>query len=303
MSKSNKRGIAANLLFLTTAMIWGLSIVAQRFGADHMTPFAFNGIRYLLGGTCMLPVILLFERHGTPWRDRRLLLSSLVTGVILFVASVLQQLGLTMMGNAGRAGFITGLYTVLVPILCLVLFRSRTHVNVWIGAVCAAVGLYLISVTDGSFSLSLGDVLVFIGAFFWAGHIVAIDRLGGAISSLRFACLQFLVCGVLSTVTALLLEPPIQLAAVRGAAIPLVYCSVMSTGVAYTLQIIGQKMGAHPAAAAIILSTETVFAGLGGMLLLHERMTVQGYIGCLLIFAGILLSQWWPMRKRKTSES
>ena len=297
MPKMKKGGIAANLMFLATAMIWGLAFTAQRLGADHLAPFSFNGIRYILGGLCMLPVILMFERRGTPWRDRRLWTASLITGFILFAASVLQQLGLSMTGDAGKSGFITGLYTVLVPILCALLFRQKTYPNIWLGAVSATVGLYLISVTGGLSSVSLGDILVFIGAFFWAGHIIVIDRMGGAVSTLRYACLQFLFCGVFSLIVALLFEEPILLENVRGAAIPLAYCSVMSTGVAYTLQIIGQKYATSPALAAIIFSTESVFAALGGMLLLHERMSVQGYIGCLFIFAGIILSQL-PLGKR-----
>ena len=291
MSHLRKGGSAANLMFLATAMIWGFAFVAQRHGADHLTPFAFNGVRYILGGICMLPVIFIFEKKGTPWRDKKLLLASLVTGFVLFAASVLQQMGITMTGDAGKSGFITGLYTVLVPILCALLFRQKTNPNIWIGAVFATVGLYLISVTGGLSSVSLGDILLFIGAFFWAGHIIVIDRMGGELSSLRFACLQFFFCGVFSLITALLFEEPILLENIRGAAIPLAYCAVMSTGVAYTLQIVGQKYASSPALAAIIFSTESVFAALGGMLLLNERMTVQGYIGCLLILVGIVLSQ------------
>jgi drug/metabolite transporter (DMT)-like permease len=194
-------------------------------------------------------------------------------------------------GDAGKSGFITGLYTVLVPILCAVLFRQKTNINMWIGAVFATVGLYLLSVTGGISSVSLGDLLLFIGAFFWAGHIIVIDRMGGTLTSLRFACLQFFICGILSGITALIFEQPTTMDHVMAAAIPLAYCAFMSTGVAYTLQIVGQKFSSNPTLAAIIFSLESVFAALGGMLLLHERMHLQGYIGCLLIFTGIVLSQ------------
>lgn len=299
MQKNNSRGFAANLMFFFTALIWGFAFAAQRLGADFLDPFAFNGIRYILGSAALLPVVLIFERKGTPWCDKRLLIASLSAGFVLYAASALQQMGVTLTGDAGKSGFITGLYTVLVPILCALLFRMKTTPNIWIGAVLATAGLYLISVTGGLSSVSLGDFLLFIGAFFWAGHIIVIDRMGGSISSLRFACLQFLVCGILSLVTALIFEEPIMWENVRGAAIPLAYCALMSTGVAYTLQIIGQKFSSNPALAAIIFSLESVFAALGGMLLLHERMRVQGYIGCLLIFAGIITSQLAP-RKKKT---
>lgn len=291
MQKQPKGGMTANVLFLLTALIWGFAFVAQRHGADYLSPFSFNGIRYFLGSASLLPVILIFERKGTPWLDKKLLLASAAAGFVLYAASALQQSGVMLTGDAGKSGFITGLYTVLVPILCAILFRQKTGPNMWIGAVLATVGLYLLSVTGSLSSVSLGDVLLFIGAFFWAAHIIVIDRMGGAVSSLRFACLQFFVCGVLSTVTALLFEEPILWENVKGAAIPIAYCGLMSTGVAYTLQIIGQKFSANPTLAAIIFSLESVFAALGGMLLLHERMSVQGYVGCLFIFGGIILSQ------------
>lgn len=291
MQQPNKGGMTANLMFFFTALIWGFAFVAQRQGADYLAPFAFNGIRYVLGSAALIPVILIFDRKGTPWRDKKLLLASLAAGFVLYAASALQQAGVMLTGDAGKSGFITGLYTVLVPILCALLFRQKTGWNTWAGAVFATVGLYLLSVTGGLSSVSLGDVLLFIGAFFWAGHIIVIDRMGGEISSLRFACLQFLVCGIFSLITTLLFEEPILLENVRGAAVAIAYCALMSTGVAYTLQIIGQKFSSNPTFAAIIFSLESVFAAVGGMLILNERMRPQGYVGCLLIFAGIVLSQ------------
>lgn len=291
MQKTTKRGMAANLMFFVTALIWGFSFVAQRQGADYLAPFAFNAFRYFMGAAVLVPVMLIFERHGTHWKDKKLLLASLAAGFVLYTASALQQAGVTLTGDAGKSGFITGLYTVLVPVLYAILFRVKATPNIWIGAFLATVGLYLISVTGGITSVSLGDVLLFVGAFFWAGHIIVVDRMGSALTSLRFAFLQFVVAGVLSTVTALLFEPPILAENVRAAFVSLAYCAVLSTGVGYTLQIIGQKLSSNPALAAIIFSLESVFAALGGMLLLHERMRVQGYIGCVLIFAGIILSQ------------
>ena len=300
MQNSKKGGMAANLMFFITALIWGFSFVAQRQGADYLEPFAFNAIRYFMGAAALFPVILIFERKGTPWKEKKLLLASVVAGFVLYTASALQQAGVTLTGDAGKSGFITGLYTVLVPILYALFFRVRAKFNVWLGAVLATVGLYLISVTGGLSSVSLGDVLLFIGAFFWAGHIIVVDRIGSSLTSLRFAFLQFIVAGILSLVTAVLFEAPILVENVRAASISLLYCAVMSTGVGYTLQIIGQKYSSNPALAAIIFSLESVFAALGGMLLLHERMRVQGYIGCVLIFAGILVSQWVSKKQPKT---
>jgi drug/metabolite transporter (DMT)-like permease len=291
MPKANKGGMTANIMFFATALIWGFAFAAQRRGADYLTPFYFNTIRYILGGFSLIPVVLIFERKGTPWRDKKLWIASVAAGFVLYAASALQQAGVMLTGDAGKSGFITGLYTVLVPILCALLFRQKTNINMWIGAVFATVGLYLLSVTGGISSVSLGDLLLFIGAFFWAGHIIVIDRMGGTLTSLRFACLQFFICGILSGITALIFEQPTTMDHVMAAAIPLAYCAFMSTGVAYTLQIVGQKFSSNPTLAAIIFSLESVFAALGGMLLLHERMHLQGYIGCLLIFTGIVLSQ------------
>lgn len=291
MSQSKSNGMTANVMFFFTALIWGFAFVAQRQGADHLAPFAFNGVRYVLGAVSLIPVILIFDRKGTPWRDKQLWVSSLIAGFVLYAAAALQQMGVTMTGDAGKSGFITGLYTVLVPILCALLFKQKTNWNTWVGAVCATVGLYLLSVTGGFSSISLGDILLFVGAFFWAAHIIVVDRMGGAVSSLRFACLQFWVCAVLSLLTAWIFEEPITFANIGAAAIPIAYCGLLSVGVAYTLQIVGQKYASNPTLAAIIFSLESVFAALGGMLILHERMTPQGYVGCVFIFAGIVLSQ------------
>lgn len=293
--------MTANLMFFATALIWGFSFVAQRQGADHLSTFTFNGIRYVVGAVSLLPVILIFDRHGTPLRDKKLLLASLTAGFILYAASALQQAGVMLTGDAGKSGFITGLYTVLVPLLYAVLFKRKTNINTWLGAVLATVGLYLLSVTGGLSSISLGDILLFIGAFFWAAHIIVVDRMGGEISSLRFACLQFVVSAILSLLTAWIFEEPILMENVQKAVIPLAYCGVCSVGIAYTLQIIGQKFSSNPTLAAIIFSLESVFAAVGGMLILNERMRPQGYVGCVLIFGGIVLSQLKPQtRKFKT---
>lgn len=290
MSKS--KNILANLMFFTTALIWGFAFVAQCYGADHLGTFAFNGLRFGLGALSLVPVILIFDRkRETKARNIKLLWSSALAGFVLYAASALQQAGIVITRDSGRAGFITALYTVLVPIIYAIFFRRKTPWNAWVGFVFAGVGLYLLSVTGGLGSVSIGDIVLFIGAFFWAGHIIVVDRVGGDLSPLKFACGQFVFCSLFSFLTALILQEEVSTAAIVSAGIPLLYCGLCSVGIAYTLQIVGQKYSANPTLAAIIFSTESVFAAIGGAIILHEKMSVRGYIGCALIFGGIVLSQ------------
>ena len=212
----------------------------------------------------------------------------LLAGLVLFAGASLQQVGIVYT-TAGKAGFVTGLYVVIVPLLGL-LWGQRTPGMTWAGAVLAAVGLYLLTVTDG-FTLAEGDGLVLVGAFFWAAHVLLIGRLSGRyVEPVLLACLQFSVCAVLSLIVALATEP-VTLQGLEAAALPILYGGLLSVGVAYTLQVVAQR-DAPPAHAAIILSLETVFAVLAGWLWLNETLTERGLFGCGLMFAGMLLSQW-----------
>ncbi len=281
----------ANLLLTLTAAIWGLAFVAQRVGADHLGPFAFNGIRFALGSLSLLPVLIVVQRRAgaaprTAGNAAPILLPGLLTGAVLFAASALQQAGIAET-TAGKAGFITGFYIVLVPLLGIAL-RHPAGPRIWIGAVLALAGLYLLSVTD-AFTLARGDALVLAGAIFWAVHILLIDRYAGQVGAVRLAFAQFVTCAVLSVGTALLVETA-PFVGVPAAMWPLFYGGVMSVGVAYTLQVVAQRAAA-PSHAALILSTEAVFAVIGGVLLLGETMTVRAMTGCALILAGILVSQ------------
>ncbi|MBE7024113.1 MAG: DMT family transporter [Ruminococcaceae bacterium] len=279
-------------ILLLTAMIWGFAFVAQRVGAEHVGAFTFNGIRFALGAASLIPVIMIFEKkekeavvHSK--KMKQTLFVGLVAGIVLFVASWLQQWGIEVTGSAGKGGFITGLYTVLVPLFGILLGK-KTGLNVWIGAVFAVVGLFLLCITD-KWQLSIGDGILLIGSVFWAIHILVIDGFGNRIYSLRFACTQFVVCAVFSLVCAFVFEC-ISLGSIKPAVVPILYGGLMSVGVAYTCQIIGQK-NADPTFASIILSTESMFAAIGGAIILHETMTANGYWGCALIFIGIILSQ------------
>ncbi len=276
------------LLFLT-AIIWGFAFVAQKVGAQFVGAFTFNGIRFLLGTLSLFPVIMLFEKEEyNKEKFRKTLKAGLMGGTVLFLASTLQQYGVEITNSAGKSGFITGLYTVFVPIAAFLFMKKKTGVLTWIGAVFAVGGLYLLCMT-GEEKVGIGDLVLLIGTVFWTVHILVIDKFVAEISPLRFAQIQFAVCGILSIVCALILED-ITFEAVRGALLPILYGGLMSVGVAYTCQILGQK-DADPTFAAIVLSTESVFAAIGGVLLQNETMTVSAYIGCALIFVGIVLSQ------------
>lgn len=298
--KSTKQ-IRATFLLLLTAVIWGLAFVAQEVGAEYLGTFSFNGIRFLLGAASLTPVILLFERehmNGAKWM--KLIGSSCVAGTVLFLASALQQYGVQLGTPAGKAGFITGLYTVIVPILSLLLFRRRTHLLVWAGAVLAVAGLLLLNL-DENFNLVIGagECCLLAGSVMWAVHILVIDKFVTSLSPLKFSMGQFLVCGAESILCALLWEN-ITLSAVQSAAVPLFYGGIMSVGVAYTCQALGQK-DSDPTVAAIVFSMESVFSVIGGVLILHAHMSWQAYAGCGLILAGIIISQLSP--NRKTAES
>lgn len=289
------RTYRADLLLLLTATIWGFAFVAQRVGMDYVGPYTFNGVRFALGSLSLLPLLFLLDhREATARRRlpratwRSMLPGGGLAGLFLFAGASLQQVGLVHT-TAGNAGFITGLYVVIVPIMGLCL-RQRTHAGTWLGVLLAAVGLYFLSITS-SLTIAWGDLLVLVGAFFWAAHVLIIGRLSPRMDALRLAITQFAVCAVLSLLTASALET-ISWEGLRGAAVPILYGGLGSVGVAYTLQVVAQK-DAHPAHAAIFLSMEAVFAAIGGWWLLNELLTARAMLGCGLMLSGVLVSQLW----------
>lgn len=294
--------LRSDLLLLLAAAIWGFAFVAQRVGMEHTGPLTFNGVRFALGAAALLPLIWWRGRlkvrercAGTSGTARHggQLCCGLVLGVVLFGGATLQQTGLVYT-TAGKAGFITGLYVVLVPLLGLGL-GARTRGATWLGATLAAVGLYLLSVT-GRLHMELGDLLVLGSALFWAVHVLLIGRWAPGTDPVQLACLQFAVCSALSLAGAFVLEDPAW-SQLRDALWPLLYAGLMSTGVAYTLQVVAQRH-APPAHAAIILSLESVFAVLGGGVILGERLALRGWVGCALMLAGMILSQLGPAGRR-----
>jgi drug/metabolite transporter (DMT)-like permease len=284
--------LKSNLSLLLTAFIWGVSFVAQRAGMDYVGPFTFNAVRFALGAFSIVPLIILLNRNksqnnkNSGSNPKNTIKAGLIAGLFLFFGSSLQQVGIVYT-TASKAAFITGLYIVIVPILGIFL-KQRISVGSWLGAIMAVIGLFLLSVSE-KFTISSGDLLVLIGAFFWAVHILLIDRFSIKVDALKLAFLQFITCSVLSLITALLTEN-IMVSNLQQAITPILYGGVFSVGIAYTLQIIGQR-NARPSHAAIILSLETVFAAIGGFLILNERMGIREILGCLLMLAGMLSSQ------------
>jgi drug/metabolite transporter (DMT)-like permease len=307
----NPRTFKDDFLLLLTSAIWGFAFVAQRAGMEFIQPFTYNGVRFTLGSLSLLPLIFLLRRHsgrrgrgvipagftagiaaaagkgvGKEGRDAKVWMYGLLSGTVLFAAASLQQLGIVYT-TAGKAGFITGLYVVLVPLSGL-LWKQRAGWSRWVGAGLALAGLYLLSVTRG-FTIARGDFLVLLSALFWTAHVQLIGWFSPKTDSLVLASIQFGVCALFSCVVAAFVET-VMLEGILQAAIPILYGGLCSVGIAYTLQVVVQKT-AHPAHAAIILSLEGAFAVLGGWLILGEILTLRGWIGCVLMLGGMIVSQ------------
>ena len=288
MKKSKIFNIA--LLFLV-AIIWGFAFVAQVDGVKHVGPLTLNGVRFCLGVLSLTPVVFIFERGKSSRQERKkTALASLLAGSVLFLASTIQQIGIEKTGSAGVSGFITGLYMILVPIACWMFFRKKTGLNVWIGAIFGVIGLSLLCLDPSEgFSFGEGEIYLIIGSLMWTAHVILIDKFSKELRPLRFSLGQFSVCAALGAITMFIFEKP-TLSGIWDARVAILYCGVLSVGVAYTLQVIAQKK-ADPTFAAIVLSTESVFSAVGGALFGVDDIPVIGYFGCLIMFAGIIISQ------------
>ena len=313
MRKHSQINIRSPLLLTLCALIWGMAFVAQRAGMDFIGPFLFMGIRMLLGSVTMLIVIVIqgFLRP-IPAIDRqvqqpqltnaqkkmdirRLMKAGAFCGLVLFFGGSLQQVGLVFT-TASKAGFLTALYLVLVPIFGIVL-KHKTHWNTWASVLIAMVGLYFLCITDG-FSIEFGDLITLCGALFWAGHILVIDHFVTGLSQrdvMKLCAAQFMVASVLGFISSafldrLFINGVFETAAIIGALPSILYVGILSTGVAFTLQAMGQQ-GISPSAASIIMSLEAVFSVVGGMLILGEVLSGQEVFGCVLMFSAFILSQ------------
>lgn len=295
----SQQQLRSNLLLLLTAAIWGFAFVAQRVGMQYIGAFTFNGIRFALGAVSLLPLIAIqaHQSIGTPKPERQegdtekhpkrfVVLSGALLGCVLFAAASLQQIGLYTT-TAGKAGFITDMYIVIVPLIGIFL-KHKVRLITWISILISAIGLYLISVT-GDFTVSPGDLFEMAGSVLWAVHILLVDVLSKRVNPLKLSFMQFASCSVLSLLTAAFTEN-ITFAGIWGAGVPILYGGILSVGVAYTLQVVSQRH-AQPAVASVLMSFESVFSCIGGIILLHESLSPRGGIGCVLMLFGMLLSQ------------
>ena len=305
-------------LFLT-AMVWGAAFVAQSVSMDYIGPFTFICLRSVIGGLFLIPVIIVLdgirkknqnesanavsaenilhieteEKQRLSWKNKQLIEGGIVCGIFLFFANCFQQTGIQYT-TVGKAGFITTFYIIIVPLIGL-FFKKYCGILTWIGVVIALAGLYFLCITQ-KLTIQRGDALILCCSVLYAGQILAIDHYNPFVDGVKMSCIQFLTGGVLGAVFMFLFENP-SLAMILSAAGPILYTGIMSTGVGYTLQIVGQK-GLNPTVAALILSLESVFSALSGYVFLHQVLTTRELIGCALMFIAIVLAQLPDIRRK-----
>ena len=293
------RSVRANLLLTLTALIWGAAFVAQDVAADTLGAFTFNGLRMALAALAMLPVIGALDRRArkagqdaswrrmTPPQRRTLITAGVCCGAMLALASAFQQMGIAMGTGAGKAGFITALYIVLVPLLGM-LWGRRPAWLVWVAVLLSVGGLYLLCIGEG-FTIAPGDGLLILCALCFSGHILVVDHFSRRTDCVRMSCLQFATAAVLCMGAAVLAEP-FDVETIVACAVPLLYAGVLSGAVGYTLQIVAQK-DTDPTVASLLMSLESVFAVLAGWVLLGDVLTARELLGCVLMMGGIVLAQ------------
>lgn len=285
----NKK-ILGNVLLLITAIIWGSAFVAQITGMNVLGPFTFNATRSLIA-TIFLGFLVMFLKDEMNTKTSDLIKGGLACGVFIFIASSLQQFGL-LFTTAGKASFITTLYILIVPILALLIMKNKISLATWIAIILGAIGLYLLAIPSGaSFSINKGDFVVFIGAFFWAAHILVIDYYTKKVNPVKLSFMQFVVMAVLSAIIAILFEE--ETATISNIMLSwksIAYAGFFSAGIAYTLQMVGQKY-TNPVLASLILSLESVFGALSGYLFLNEILSTKEFLGCVIVFVAIIIAQ------------
>ncbi|MEW6177533.1 DMT family transporter [Stutzerimonas sp. KH-1] len=295
------QALRADFLMLITAMIWGTAFVAQRVGMDNIGPFLFTGLRFALGALALLPLVIHQGRTAArhePFLQRGLLLGGMSMGLALTVGINLQQVGL-LFTSVTNSGFITGLYVIVVPLLGLAI-GHKTGLGTWLGAFLAVAGMALLSIGE-DFTVASGDWIQLAGAFVWGVHVLLVSFFVSRHDAIRLAFLQFATCALVSLLLALVFEE-IDPANIWLAGPALLYGGLFAVAVGYTLQVVAQKhaIASH---AAIILSLEAVFAAIAGALFLDESLTLRGYLGCVLMFIGMLAAQLWPRRPEPAGQT
>lgn len=297
-----KQQIKSSLILLLTATIWGVAFVAQSVGMEYIGPFTFNAIRCVLGGMVLIPVILVLKKkketgaENQEKEDKKTLwMGGIACGVILCIASNLQQFGI-MEASVGKSGFFTALYIVMIPVIGIFIGK-RPGIKLWFCVVLAVVGMYLLCMKDGSFIIERADIMLLLCALAFSFHILVVDYFSPKVDGVKMSCIQFFVCGVLSAVGMLFTETP-DISNIQAAWLPLLYAGLLSCGVGYTLQIVGQK-GINPVIASLIMSLESVISALAGWVILGQVLSPKEILGCILMFVAIIITQI-PIGNKKT---
>lgn len=297
-----KQQIKSSLILLLTATIWGVAFVAQSVGMEYIGPFTFNAIRCVLGGLVLIPVILVLKKkketgaENQEKEDKKTLWTGgIACGVILCIASNLQQFGI-MEASVGKSGFFTALYIVMIPVIGIFIGK-RPGIKLWFCVALAVVGMYLLCMKDGSFIIERADIMLLLCALAFSFHILVVDYFSPKVDGVKMSCIQFFVCGVLSAVGMLFTETP-DIPNIQAAWLPLLYAGLLSCGVGYTLQIVGQK-GINPVIASLIMSLESVISALAGWVILGQVLSPKEILGCVLMFVAIIITQI-PIGNKKT---
>ena len=278
----------SSILFLT-ATIWGVAFVAQSVGMDYVGPFTFLASRSVIGAIVLIPYILIKDRHTEKknTNPKFIMIGGACCGTLLFLASILQQIGIVYT-TVGKSGFITAMYIVLVPIIGIFL-KKKAGIKIWCGVLLAVIGLYLLCMKPGSIAIQKGDVLVFLCAIVFAFHILTVDYFAPKVDGVKLSCIQFVTCAVLATIGMVLFETP-SMEQILQAWMPILYAGVLSSGVGYTLQIVGQR-GMNPTVASLIMSLESVISVIAGWIILGQSLSSRELFGCVLMFGAIVLVQ------------
>ena len=297
-----KQQIKSSLILLLTATIWGVAFVAQSVGMEYIGPFTFNAIRCVLGGLVLIPVILVLKKkketgaENQEKEDKKTLWAGgIACGVILCIASNLQQFGI-MEASVGKSGFFTALYIVMIPVIGIFIGK-RPGIKLWFCVALAVVGMYLLCMKDGSFTIERADIMLLLCALAFSFHILVVDYFSPKVDGVKMSCIQFFVCGVLSAVGMLFTETP-DISNIQAAWLPLLYAGLLSCGVGYTLQIVGHK-GINPVIASLIMSLESVISALAGWVILGQVLSPKEILGCVLMFVAIIITQI-PIGNKKT---
>ena len=299
----NLKQLKSNILLLIASFIWGSAFVAQSVATDAIKPFTFNMARSVIGSVVLLPVIFIFSKKDKKTKKaytgtkKDLIFGGIACGSVLATASAFQQTGISLGASSGKAGFITAMYILIVPLLGLFL-KKKVGLKAWISVFLGVLGMYLLCITKEVLTISKADFCLIMCAFCFSLHIIVIDHFSPKVDCIKMSCIQFATCALISGIFMIFIETP-SMSAILASWFPVLYTGAMSSGVAYTLQIVAQK-DTNPVVASLLMSLESVFALLCGWVILNEVMTIREISGCLLVFSGIILSQIPIKHKIKT---